>query len=483
MITREQLSSDISVTVNPASNGNGSSVEILVPSDSPVLNNILGQISSTLPNIYYDHQKGIYWNKASENWININESSAKRNLKLEGFDGKVPKGAQTSQIDDLIHKIQNEQNIQFGGPLAGYKSGFYRMSGSKILVTSSPEIVIPKAKRWDTLQGILNRMFGDEQVLYFHGWMKIALESLMHETFRPGQALLIAGPANCGKSLVQNLITILLGGRSGKPYQYMTGGTPFNGDLFGAEHLMIEDEAASTDVWSRRKLGAHLKEITVNQDQRCHCKGRQPVVLRPFWRITFTFNDEPENLMVCPIMEDSIADKIILLRASLHPMPIDTSSLEGRQKLWDTLVGDLEGYAWWLAHSFEIPDGLASERFGITHYHHPEIIESLSSLTPESKLLDLIRSELFGKVEAWNVAQGEWEGTAAELESLLCYKESSVEHEARKLLSWQGACGTYLARLSKQWPDCFIQSRTKSSRIWVIKHTDLTRKCASNFKA
>lgn len=34
----------------------------------------------------------------------------------------------------------------------------------------------------------------------------------------------------------------LLGGRMGKPFLYLSGQTPFNGNLFGSEHLSIEDE-------------------------------------------------------------------------------------------------------------------------------------------------------------------------------------------------------------------------------------------------
>ena len=63
--------------------------------------------------------------------------------------------------------------------------------------------------------------------------------------------------------MLQNILTVILGGRAAKPYQFMTGGTGFNSDMFGAEHLMIEDESPSTDMRARRAFGAQIKNMTV----------------------------------------------------------------------------------------------------------------------------------------------------------------------------------------------------------------------------
>jgi len=51
---------------------------------------------------------------------------------------------------------------------------------------------------------------------------------------------------------MQKILTPILGGRAARPYRYMIGTTDFNSDLFLAEHLMIEDEAAATDISSRK---------------------------------------------------------------------------------------------------------------------------------------------------------------------------------------------------------------------------------------
>ena len=100
------------------------------------------------------------------------------------------------------------------------------------------------------------------------------------------------------------------------PYQYMTGATLFNSEMFKAEHLVVEDNAASTDIRARRNFGSFVKTITVNECQPCFGKGRETLNLTPFWRLSISVNDEPENLMVLPPIDESIEDKLILLRRS-----------------------------------------------------------------------------------------------------------------------------------------------------------------------
>jgi hypothetical protein len=267
----------------------------------------------------------------------------------------------------------------------------------------------------------------------------------------------------CGKSLLQNLITLILGGRSARPYQFMSGLTPFNSDLFEAEHLMIEDEQASTDIRARRNFGAQLKNITVVDWQRCHAKNRVAISLAPFWRLSVTVNDEPENLMVLPPIDDSIEDKLIILRASKFVMPMPTVTLEQRKVFWQTLVEELPAFLYDLKQ-WQIPKSLSSERFGITHFHHPEILQAIDNLAPEFRLLRLIDDELFQSDAAVT-----WEGSAEALERYLCADNSSCRNEARKLFTYTTACGAYLGRLAKRQPERFSSVHTRQGNQWTIR--------------
>jgi hypothetical protein len=337
------------------------------------------------------------------------------------------------------------------------------LCGQRVLVRRAARLLQPQAGECPTIDALLNGLLADpeyDQVVFVRGWLKVAYEALLEGKLRHGQMLALAGPKDCGKSLLQNVITEVLGGRAAKPYRYMCGATDFNGDLFGAEHLMIEDEVSFTDIRARRHFGARIKDFTVNTVQSCHAKNRQAVSLKPFWRVSISVNDEPENLLILPPLDDSLEDKIILLKAYKNPLPIETATLEGRQRLMATLVAEVPAFLHQLMN-FAIPPELKSERFGITHFHHPELLTALSDMSPEMRLLALIDAMM-----AESEQPGQWTGTAADLERMLC--ESKHNHEARRLLDWNNAAGTYLGRLAKKYPERIKQVRTKTQRDWVI---------------
>ena len=306
------------------------------------------------------------------------------------------------------------------------------------------------------------------QEAYFFGWQKVTAEALRNGHRRPSQALVFAGPAGCGKSLVQNLTTVLLGGRCAKPYQFMTGGTGFNRDLFTAEHLMVEDEVPSAEYRSRRNFGTHIKGVTVNVTQRMHQKFRDALTLEPFWRLTISVNDEPENLMVLPPIDDSIADKIILLKGVKKPMPMPAATDAQKQRFWETLVAELPAFLFWL-NEWQIPEELRDERYGIAAFHHPELLRAIDDLAPETRLLGLVDDELFTLGPG---SAGPWTGTARQLEKKLVEADFASAREARRLLSFNTACGTYLARLERRFP-ARVGSRTKKGyRFWTINPPD-----------
>ncbi|MEI6070873.1 MAG: DUF5906 domain-containing protein [Verrucomicrobiae bacterium] len=407
--------------------------------------------------IYYDHNKRIYHREDDHgNWIQIAENSVKRHLwvKYHVANKACPK---------VIDGIQSSNTIAYAGPLAGYKKGIYSFAGEKVLVTISPVFITPARGKWDTVDAILKGLLQDpnhDQLLYLKCWLKVGLESLYSGILRPGQALAIVGPKDCGKSFLQNILTQLFGGRSGIPYQYMTGQTQFNHDLFKAEHLMIEDNDPRTDIKSRRALGSAIKVFTVNEDQRCHAKGRDGVVLRPFWRLSITVNDEPENLLLLPPLDDSLADKMLILRAKRFPLPMPTVTNDQRTALQNQIKKELPCFVWHLFNEVIMPKDLESQRFGITHFHHPSLVAQLWDMDPEMRFLRMIE-QFLGELPLW-------EGTSEELNSLLV--KFGDTYEVRKVLSFPNACGTFLGRLGKKYPDRFqpLPGRADGKRHWKI---------------
>ena len=400
--------------------------------------------------VYYDDKGQRYFRReASGRYIGAPSASIRRLLKSLGFPSKASEGERLSPLDVALERIETTQNVAYAAPLAGHSAGVIECHGRRLLITDSPRLIDPKPGAWDTLGHVFDGLLGGEQCSYFFAWLKVALDALRRQIQRPGQCLVIAGPRQCGKSLVQALITQLLGGRSGKPYGFMCGTTDFNSELFQAEHLVIEDEAASSDPRIRKAFGAQIKTFTVNRDQRCHAKNREALMLPPFWRLSITLNDDAPSLLVLPTLDDGLSDKLMLLQAQAFQWPVDTSTPTGEQLLWRSLIAELPAFV----HSlgvFQIAASRREPRFGVATYHNPELLKLMDAATDETRLLDLIDSKLFeSKSAGWTGedASAPWLGRASELEELLILRCGNA---ARRLFYHNSACGSLLGQLARK---------------------------------
>lgn len=412
---------------------------------------------------YYDASKKTYWTRnAYDEWHELTQANLKLLLRSHGYATDLFDKKDLNLAEGKILRITQENGVHFAGPLAGYPTGIHEVSGNRVLVTRGPKLIEPKRGASPTLRDFFRQLLGKQWPTFF-GWLKSARVSLMGGApWRPGQALCIAGPADCGKSLCQNLITEMLGGRIGKPYRYMAGLTTFNSDLLAAEHLMIEDDPSSFDIRTRKYFGSQLKNMTVNRTQSHHSKGRDAITLTPFSRITITLNDEPDSLMVLPPIDEDLADKIILLKASMVTFPYRAGYHEGYRRYWKTLVDELPAFLWNLDR-WEIPDELRCKRFGVLYYHHPELLGKLDSQSPELRLWEMIvTAGLFEN------AGEEFMGTAADLKFALEAKLGKPEVES--VLKFSTAAGVYLARLATKKKG-HVKQFAKSGEIttWSIR--------------
>lgn len=415
------------------------------------------------PLAYYDSARKTFWSKNLRGeWLEVKEEMLTRLMRSQGMSKRQPDDGGMSDVDKALLAIQQEHDVHFAGQLAGYPVGLTEVCGNRVLITKGPQIPRAAAGDWPLFGSFVRSLLGDQRT-HFFAWCKCALASLRAgPPFRPGQVLTIAGPPGCGKSLLQSCITDLLGGRSAKPYRYMIGGTQFNSDLFSAEHLMIEDEAASTDIRSRRAFGANVKNMIVNEVQSCHGKGRPALSLHPFWRISITLNAEPEDLMVLPPIDDGLRDKFIILQAKPAEFPFDGDDLAGRKQFREALRAELPAFVHWLKE-WRIPKGMADRRYGVKSWHNAALVGDLDALAPENLLLQFIDS-----LEPWGDLLEEWEGTAVELQSRLCNLDRS--RQVDKLLSYHSACGSYLGKLAREKRDR-VQKVSDSGGVarWRIK--------------
>ena len=414
-----------------------------------------------LPDIFYDNRTGQYWMHVpgkAERYLELDGRNAKLHMKKAKFYTEEEDDFGLKSGDAYLLERQLQHSVDYAGPLAGHPIGLYYAPGDvRVLVTSQAKLIPSKPGDFARLENFLGELLPGEQATRFLYWLKIAVTSQRRRVFTPGQMCVFAGEAGCGKSLLQALITELLGGRAAKPYRYMMGKTQFNSDLMGAEHLMIEDENASSSITARREFGASIKDWTVNTLISLHRKGKEAITLPSFHRITLSVNNEPENLMILPPLDPSLMDKMNLFAC-------DRAKVSGdRTKTWNELCAGLPG----LLHEVSkmpIPKALRCDRFGVVSYHHPSLLMCLDDISPENRLESLIDQVLFTNYTPDNWV---WRGSAEELESEL--RKSPFAFAIERLLHYSSACGVYMSRLAKKQPARFEERKTRGKKVWLIK--------------
>ena len=413
-----------------------------------------------LESIFFSGASRSWWVRTATNtFVEMEKTLVVKELIRVGLSPKV-KDDGLSEIDQFLLRA-NKEPVCYSGPLAGHQAGPIDHPNGRILVTQpcqplqGVDAPCPSIMAWiHELTGQDERQFN---TLLF--WMHFRRRALLTNTWRPGQMLVLAGPRGCGKSFMQSqIITPLLGGRTSRPYRYMAGGTEFNAELFAAEHLCIEDESPARDLHSRRTLGCHIKSMLFSAVQSCHPKGRTALPLTPIWAMSLSVNQEPENLMVLPPIDDALTDKILILKCSKPSPP--PGHPEEMQALLLMVDQELAAFAHYL-DTLTIPPDYTEPRTGLRHYHSAEIVEALQGLSPEAKLDQLVTTALLQDTN-------EWEGRALDLETTLTRWDSALKHEAQRLFTFSTACGVYLGRLAVAMPDRYRKRTIHGEHRWRI---------------
>ena len=393
----------------------------------------------------------------------MSEESIKLRLRSMGLSTKVSKKADLSPVEVCLLAYQTNNKADAFGSLSGHRPGLFEMGGRRFLVTDDARPTKPSPGEWPTLNALLTQLFGEEQLPFFIGWLRQARRSVSGTTMLPGHVVVLCGRHGIGKSFLQSqVITPMIGGRQTCPFDYMAGVSNFNGELFGADHLAVEDKFFKWDMDTRRKFGTHLKELAVNHVQRCHFKGKTPVSVTPKWRITISLNPERENLNVLPPLDDSIKEKLMMFYLN-EPTCLPTD--EDRERWGAAIHAELPAFAY-AVDSFTLPTGLEHSRYGVKEYHSPRILEQLEGGSTEELFLDCLLHDLPGIVPTGATT---WEGTSTDLERVMLAPLMPSRETSRKILSWPGAAGTQLGRLSRQHADSIVRKKVKGVTRWTIK--------------
>jgi hypothetical protein len=398
-----------------------------------------------------------YWMEVGGRFVPLpRESDLKQHLRLFGVDPKSP--------DCPSCRIRTEKLVQFVGEVAGHGAGLHTFNGDQFLVTKGPSIIASKPGGGEFVRDFAMQLLGAEEPAQYLNWL--AWLHRIRKAVLKGQriqipALAVAGGAGDGKSLLIEIVCRSLGGRSANAYKFLSGQSRFNGDLVAAELLFIDDDAAAKDRGSRSRFAQFLKANLFAGSIAAEGKGANAIQCAPVQAVMIAVNSEPQHLRVLPELDDTMRDKIIILRSSPSPLPAELRGEPAliKERLNESLPGFLHE-----VDSLDPSEWISPTTGRLVCHWNQSILDALQDLSPENRLLELIDEE-FGAAQGY-----EWTGTATQLESELTEANAKNAHASRQLLRWPAACGTFLSCLARN-PQSPVQKEglTVETRIQIYR--------------
>jgi len=444
------------------------------------------QTSITLDNTYY--HKGSYYilDSTTERYISVNSEGMTRQLRMLGYSNKGADG-EMSAVDKFKAHVELYNSVDACGALAGRSIGQRPIKGSsmKYLVTRKNTRVEAIEGNWDNIQSILVKQYGEDQLRYLYSWLHRARYQLNHEEYNAGHTLVISGAVGGGKSFGVNKVFLPLFGGLADAERAMCRDNQFNSDLVGAELLLIDDADLSRRMEDRRSFGKKIKGLTSNAGYvSCHPKGVDAFTLNPLWRLIIAINDGEDDLGSMPPLgeseEDTIGDKIIMLKCYKHQLPF-VGDPQQYNKLDAMVSSEINAFAYFI-DNYEIPAEIkqGDSRFGFDEFHNPELIAVLNQNSNDRTLLSVTNSVLFNDeyrmdiIEEAGTGRRYWQGTAQQWSNALLISKD-IPHRVKNTIEGELSFGDSAIKAGKKMKAMaaisggrVVKGRTKNGVIWTI---------------
>jgi hypothetical protein len=328
----------------------------------------------------------------NSSWVTVSVTAAKQFLiKNFGlFDGDIEKEVkrlrdegnlreakefrennQEGSVEDALEQIRSSFAVDRSGPMAGFPgSRLIKENGEVFLVTTGPALIEPEKGEFPTIATMLSGLLGADQP-YFLAWMRESVLALRSggESGITGKLLVLAGPVDCGKSFVQKyVISPLLGGRRTDPFLSLSGATSFT-TRSEYEHWAMADKGAS-DI---RAFATNIKEMVANEDVTEHKKTKDSRSVAAFHRISLSCNDEEKYLNVLPDIDNSLVDKILVLKCSRGGIPEDRGDHQIKKMFLAKVTSELPAFLEYLL-TLDASGPEFNGRFGVAIYQNAEIM-------------------------------------------------------------------------------------------------------------
>jgi hypothetical protein len=362
------------------------------------------QASKFAESYYFDGKN--YWELNKENsWVDINKDNARMHLKGAGCPDKARKGQPVSDVERTLIHIHNNRRVAAVVPILFNPDEVVELKGQRYLNSSTKKAMEPAADGdpalWPFIHDfIFNGFDGDldgiPAAIILMAWWKRLYQSSYEGKPLPGQVLIIAGEAHCGKTLFNKWVLGESVGGSVDAEPILMKTTNFNKQ--GAEVALwrCDDAASDGDYQTKLSFAKSLKAMAANPSQLYQPKFRDSIELPFLGRVVVTTNVDPESIRVLPTMDASMKDKIMLFKMKEDYQPdFYDSNYKNEARILKELPHALRHLLDWVPPA-EVMDP-KYKRFGVRAFHHPDLIQAAQTETREYVFSEILVPWINGK--------------------------------------------------------------------------------------
>jgi hypothetical protein len=249
---------------------------------------------------------------------------------------------------------------------------------------------------------------------YLYAWIKRFYLAVLNRKFSQGQALLLVGPTNKGKSLLSNKVISAMVGGLADASEYLSGQTKFNKDLARVAAWVIDDTVSAASFQDQRRATELIKRAVANPRIEYHAKYVDAVSIPWTGRVILSLNMDANSLSVIPALDSSNRDKLLALRIS----DAATSNFPSNNILEDIIDKELPHFCKYILDWVVPQDIEVYSRFGIESYIDESIASAAYDNSSRSSIAELV--EFFAiHCRAANPAMVEWTGTVTQFQVLV----------------------------------------------------------------
>jgi hypothetical protein len=424
------------------------------------------RIGTAIDGVYHDGLD--YWQKDEKGiWKSFKVPDMIRRLSVKNRLSTETKKGAASEVSAAITTIQDMKGIDGAFPCLFMRDEIVQ-DGVRTYLNISRVGTIPtvgKRRVWGEgfpwMAEYLHGLFGKEQLDVFLSWLGHFYNNARLGAPKKGHALFIAGDVSAGKTFLSARIIGDMMGGSQEATSYMLGSTGFNEELFYHPVWTVDDAVASSDPKRHSSYSQMVKKFVANPYQEFHPKFKKAVSFRFNGRLIVTMNSDPVSIGMLPNIEQSILDKLVILKADKP----GTSFAGAETKVRQELPAFCDFVANWVTPEWlqTKPDECA--RFGHDSWQHPELLSTARDSSPTAGLMELLikwRPLFFCKN-----ADSEWKGTASDLMVELKMTESICSIVDRVAFS-RNAMGTQLQTLIAQGTPWIKYKKNDGQRLYTI---------------